>query len=78
MKSMITINWLSLFAVLSVKKKSVSLEDTEITLNFIILLIQIKVHGIRRQFYFFVNVTFLLLTENRHCTGESSSAFKSP
>lgn len=67
----------SFYSVVSIKN-SVSLEVTEITLNFIILVIQIKVHDVQRHFYFFVNVTFPLLTANRHCTAASLSVFKSP
>lgn len=67
----------SFYSVVSIKN-SVPLEDTEITLNFIILVIQIKVYDVWSNFYFFVNVTFLLLTANRHCTSASLSVFKSP
>ena len=35
----------SFYSVVSIKN-SVSLEDTEITLNFVILVIQIKVHDV--------------------------------
>lgn len=69
-------NWLSFFYSVVSIKNSVSLEDTEITLNFIVLVIQIKVYDVWRHLYLLV--TFLLLTENRHCTSASLSVFKSP